>query len=187
MNITVRQITIQDSKIFSACLELLNRTQGRGLFSPQYMDIRTQDPKTYVVGAFQNNELVALAMAQIIDKYDYYLPFDPNIQSKLQDKTVGSFSTLCVLESLQGKGLGQKLSHARLDWLKKKNCDVVIGVSWVSGLAHTSNRVFEKLGFKAIKKVDDFYGPSSLENPFECPGCHKAPCVCSAVLYLLQL
>lgn len=139
------------------------------------------------MAAFDKEQLVSLGIAQIINNYDYYLPFDSEINKKLENKTVGSFSTLCALESYQGKGIGQKISHKRLEWLKSKDCTVVVGVSWVSGLAHTSNRVFEKMGFKAIKEVKNFYRQNSIDKPFICPGCAKPPCTCSAILYMREI
>jgi GNAT superfamily N-acetyltransferase len=136
-----------------------------------------------VVAAFLDAEIVGVGVTQIIDNFEYYRPFDSNIETELSTKRVGSFSTLAINESNQGQGLGQRLSMLRLDWLKDQGCQVVVGVSWVSGLSHTSNRVFEKMGFSAVKKVDHFYKESSIKHPFECPGCFKAPCTCSAILY----
>lgn len=183
----IRQITREDRQLFPAALELLNRTQGRDLFGPQYMDERTNDPRSFAVGAFAETELVGIGVAQLLRDLEYYRPFDPEISSELKSKTVGSFSTLSVHEQFQGRGLGKRLSQRRLEWLMERECDVILGVSWVSGLPHTSNRVFEAIGFKAVKAVSNFYRDSSLKHPFSCPGCRKSPCMCSAVLYRLDL
>lgn len=187
MNLVVRQFTIEDEKYFSDGLELLNRTQGRDLFGPDYLLERTQDLKSGVFAAFDGDTLVGLGVAQLINNYDFYLPFAPNIYEEFKDKNVGSFSTLCTLESYQGKGVGQKISHLRLQWLKEQKCDVIVGVSWVSGKAHTSNRVFEKMGFKAVKKVERFFYQMSIDRPFDCPGCNQKPCTCAAILYKQEL
>lgn len=182
-DLVIRQLTAQDAEYFPEGIELLNRTQGRDLFAKDYLEIRTADPKSYVVAAFQGGQIVSLGIAQIIDNYDFYIPFVPDINEQFKGKTVGSFSTLCTHESLQGKGVGKKLSQKRLEWLTSKNCDVIVGVSWVSGLKHTSDRVFEKMGFTKVKLVERFFEKMSTENPFECPGCYKQPCTCSAILY----
>ncbi len=185
--ITIRQITPDDHQLFPAALELLNRTQGRDLFGPQYMSERTSDPRSFAVGAFAGVELVGVGIAQLITEFEYYEPFDPNISSELKGKAVGSFSTLCVHERFRGQGIGKRLSQRRLEWLRERKCEVILGVSWVSGLPDTSDRVFEIMGFKAVKTVSNFYHDSSLEHPFSCPGCGKSPCVCSAILYRLDL
>jgi GNAT superfamily N-acetyltransferase len=183
-DLVIRPITAMDKAFFADALELLNRTQGRDLFGPGYMDKRTTSPSTYVVGAFLNDILVGLGVAELIDNLDYYRPFQPSICEDLRGKKVGSLATLCVTETLQGKGIGQKITQRRLEWLQGKNCDIILGVSWVSGLSHTSNRVFDKLGFTAVNKVDQFYRQSSLEHPFICPQCGVPPCKCAAILYM---
>jgi GNAT superfamily N-acetyltransferase len=183
----IRQMTINDAPYFQEALELLNRTQGRDLFNPTYMDRRVNDPLSYVVGAFEDDVLIALGVAQILHELEFYLSFDPQIVNDLSDHVVGSFSTLCVSEKYQGKGIGQLISHKRLELLKESGCEVVLGISWVSSMAHTSNRVFEKMGFKAVKKIDDFFYKSSLENPFICPACGEPPCTCPGILYRLNL
>jgi GNAT superfamily N-acetyltransferase len=182
-----RQITPEDSACFNDALELLNRTQGRDLFNSTYMHRRTSDPLSFVVGAFYDELLMAVGVAQVLHEFEFYLPFDSNIVTNLSDKVVGSFSTLCVHESMQGKGVGQKLSQMRLEWLKERDCDVIVGISWVSGLPHTSNRVFEKMGFAQVGQVEQFFFNSSIENPFQCPGCGEPPCTCSATMYRLEL
>lgn len=193
--ILIRQLTIYDHRFFSTGIALLNRTQGQGLYGPKYLESSIENSQSCLVGAFVTTtekgadfeSIVGLGIVKFIESYDYYLPFDPNIVNELKHKKVGSFSTLSVDETYQGIGIGQKLSQMRLVWAKTQKCDVILGVSWVSGLSHTSDRVFEKLGFKAVSKVKDFFKESSIQNPFDCPGCKSAPCNCAAVLYRLDL
>lgn len=186
MDISLRPLTAKDHNFFSAGVELLNRTQGRGLFADDYLTLRTGDPDSYVIAAFHNNEIVGIGVSQIIENLDYYLPFEPNIKTILKDKIIGKFSTLCVREDWQGKGLGQQISHERLKWLKTRKCDVILGVSWISGLKHTSDRVFEKMGFRVVKKVEDFYLVSPFHVSFDCPACSKTPCQCPVALYMWE-
>lgn len=185
-DVTIRPLTLSDQAYFSDAIELLNRTQGRGLFSADYLANHVQDTLSFVVAGFYEFEIVAIGVAQVIQNFDYYLPFDSEIQSKLSGKIVGKFATLCAREDWQGQGLGQRISHQRLNWLKAQNCDVVLGVSWVSGLKHTSDRVFEKTGFKAVKKVEDFYSVSPSHVYFDCPACATVPCRCPVVLYIWE-
>ncbi len=187
MNITLKELLPSDSNFFSDALEILNRTQGRDLFDANYLHKLFGKTENYIVGAFLNKEIIGIGVAQIITDFDFYIQFDNNIKVEMSNKKVASFSTLAITESMQGKGIGQKISKLRLDWVKKNNCTVVLGTSWVSGLKHTSDRVFEKMGFKAIKRVENFFVESSLKKPFDCPGCEKAPCICGAILYRLDL
>jgi GNAT superfamily N-acetyltransferase len=182
-SITSRQLTNQDHDFAQEGLALLNRTQGQGLFGPNYLKSRLNDADSFVVAAFKTKELVGLASVQLMNKFDYYLPFDPNIVRDLENKLVAAFNTSAVIEPLQGKGIGRLLMEKRLEWVRNRNCDVAIGVSWISGLAHTSLRTFEGAGFRAVRTVEDFYRKISLENPFDCPGCRQHPCGCAAILY----
>ena len=120
----IRVLTTADENLFPDALELLNRTQGRDLFAPEYMAKKTSSSNVSVLGAFIEEELVAIAVAEFIDNFDWYLPFDPEI-NKYNGTWAGSFSTLCVKENLQGLGIGQELSHKRLEFLKTDRKSVV--------------------------------------------------------------
>ncbi len=182
-----RQLTSSDKAYFSEAVELLNRTQGRDLFPIDYLDLRTHDENSFVVAAIKNESIISVGVAQLIHDFEFYLPFDSSITTELENKKVGSFSTLCVHEDYQGKGIGQKLSQLRLQWLREKKCEVVLGVSWVSLKAHTSDRVFEKLGFRKVRRVEKFFVQWSLKKPFICPTCGNPPCECAAIMYRLEL
>lgn len=183
-SLEIRQLTLVDSSLFEVALELLNETQGRGLFDQDYVESRVKDANSFVLGAFAQNQLIGIAVAQVIEDFNFYIPFHSTLPSKLAGRRVGSFATLCFDEKYRGRGLGQRMSQMRLNWLDEQGCEVVLGVSWVSGLPHTSDRVFQKMGFQKIKRVENFFYQSSLERPFHCPGCGGPPCSCPAELYL---
>lgn len=176
-----------DSRYFKEGLDLLNRTQGLNLFDEKYLVEKTADASALVVGAYEYGNLLGIGVAQVISDFRYYLPFDSKIVEDLASKKVGSFSTLSVQESHQGTGIGSAISKFRMNWLRDQNCEVVIGVSWVSGNTHTSNHTFEKSGFRKVKRVEDFFHDSSLKDPFICPTCGVPPCRCPAILYRIDL
>jgi GNAT superfamily N-acetyltransferase len=186
-NLLIKELQNQDQQYFKEALDLLNRTQGRDLFEETYLEQKVNHPNAKVFGAFLDSNIIGIGVAEIITDFVFYKPFDSEICNELKTKKVGSFSTLAILETLQGKGIGQKISHARLKWLTDQGCNVILGLSWVSGLAHTSNRVFEKMGFKPVKRIDDFFKEMSIKKPFECPGCMNVPCTCAGIFYRLNL
>lgn len=168
-------------------LQLLNRTQGQGLFTEAYLLERLQRPTSMVVGAFAGEELIGVAAADLISSFEFYFPYDANLPEKLRGHKVGVFTTMSVTEEFQGCGVGQALARARLQWLKGQGCTVILGTSWVSGLPHSSDRVFEKLGFRVVGRVAEFFVEMSLQRPFVCPACGGPPCRCDAILYRLDL
>lgn len=187
MNYPIQQLTLNDQSCFDEALDLLNRTQGVGLFKMDYLTRSIHDPDSYVTAIFDGSKIIAISIAKVINEFDFYEPFVPGISETLSNKIVGSFSTLCVSEEYQGKGLGFKLSLERLRWLKHRNCEVIVGVSWVSGKENNSARLFEKVGFQKVKQLNDFFVEGSFKNPFICPTCGKPPCKCPAILYRLNL
>ena len=158
-----------------------------GLFGSDCLDKFFVPGQGRAVAAFLGSELVAVDRVKLFSSFDYYLPFDPELPVELRVRRVASFDTLSVREDLPGRGVGGRLSQMRLECMRSQGVEVALGVSWVSGKAHTSNRTFEEAGFRAVRRVDHFSARSSLENPFDCPGCHVPPCSCSAVLYRLDL
>ena len=187
MNILIKQLSSKDQQYFPYFLDLFDRTQGRLLFLPNYFDERTKDKNSFVIGAFVDDKPVGISVAQVINDFSYYLPFDPDINKKLSGKIVGSFASASVDPKLQGHGIGKMMASKRLEWLKSMNCDIILGVSWVSGNTHTSDRVFEKSGFKIIARCDDFYVQQSYERKFICARCGAPPCTCGAIFYQLKL
>lgn len=182
--IKIRKINAENSSELKEALAMMNRTQGVGLFNSSYLTNKIESQNAIALGAFDSNELLAVGCAELINDFSYYIPFDENISLKMKNQKVGSLCTLCVREDLQGKGIGQLLSQWRMKWLKEEGCFVVLGVSWASGLMHTSDRVFKKLGFEPVKEVKEFFKASAEKYPFQCPGCRTQPCICSATLYL---
>lgn len=186
----IRTLGPIDEHLLPECLELLERTQGRNVCNLAYLKklISTENGLLLVV---QDDEqhIVAVAGAQILDNtnFQYYLPFGEEIVHTLNSSKVGSFCTMSVHEKLQGQGYGQKLSALRLEWLKTNACDVVVGITWVSGLGHHSGRVFEKLGFRAVNKVENFFVESSIRDNLLCPVCVVAPCYCPGIMYFRTL
>ncbi len=167
----------------TAALDLLNRTQGDGLFDEVYLQRKLSSDDARVLVAWHQDEIISVGCAELLFDFSYYTPFDPTISRRLQPGKTGSLCTLSVAEPWQGKGIGQQMSRARMQWLLSKGCEAILGVSWVSKLPHTSDRVFEKTGFRQVARVSQFYHEQAQKHPFDCPGCQHQPCICDAILY----
>ncbi len=179
----IRRIAAEETAVTDAAWRLLNRAQGDGLFGRDYVARHSDGEQGITVGAWRADVLVGVGCAELLTGLDYYLPFESGITARLAGERVGSLCTLAVEEHCRGQGIGQQLGRARLAWLRERGCTTVLAVSWLSGLAHTSDRVFEKLGFEGGKTVPAFYRADALKHPFDCPGCRQVPCACAARLY----
>jgi GNAT superfamily N-acetyltransferase len=175
------------SSLFTECLALVDRTQGKGIFTLDYFERCASDSDKLLLLALIDGSLVGVAGARVLpqDGFDYYLPFGREvILDLLQHHRVGLMSTASVVEPLQGQGIGQELTRRRIQWMSDAGCTAQIAVSWESGLAHTSDRVFAKLGFKRLSQVKGFYGEDSVQRGWICPVCGPPPCRCSASFYV---
>jgi GNAT superfamily N-acetyltransferase len=170
------------------CLALVERTQGKGIFEPDYFGCCAsgQDDRLLLI-ALLEGKLAGVATARVLPEndFDYYVPFGKEaVEQLFQQHQVGSLETVSVTESLQGQGIGQEFTRHRIQWLSEAGCTAMIGVSWESGLANTSDRVFKKLGFERLSQIKGFYADDSLRRGFICPVCGSPPCRCSASLYV---
>jgi GNAT superfamily N-acetyltransferase len=169
-------------------LALVERTQGKGIFEPDYfVRCASGEGDRLLLIALLEGKLAGVATARVLPEndFDYYVPFGKEaVEHLFQQHRVGSLETASVTESLQGKGIGQELARHRIRWLSEAGCTAMIGVSWESGLANTSDRVFKKLGFKHLSQVKGFYADDSVRRGFICPVCGSPPCRCSASLYV---
>ena len=175
-----------DSKTIDSALNLMNKTQGDGLFKRDYLETKIKSPDAIVYFAFYENKVIAVGCAELINQFNYYESFEKGISKRLEKKKVGSLCTLGVDKQFQGLGIGSLITRMRLDWLKNQNINSILGISWVSGETFTSKDIFEKFHFKKINKIENFFYESSIQNPFYCPGCRVNPCVCSAILFELS-
>ena len=185
--VKIRELFSDSLGTLESALVLMNRTQGEGLFNLQYLNGVIEGKTSVAFGGFIDDGVISVGCAEILSDFDYYLPFEPEISNRLKSHKVGSLCTLCVEERFQGKGIGQKMIKKRLAWLKERECSLVLGVSWLSGLSNTSDRVFIKSGFHKVNQVDRFFEASAIKQPFDCPGCFTQPCKCAAALYELVL
>ena len=189
LKFNVRQLTLLDSGLFTEARELLCRTQGANIFKPGYLEKCSIEKDILLLGAFSEAKLIGIAVARVLgpERTSVYAQFGEKVLNTLQTKRTGMLETASVLECFQGHGVGRKLTQERMVWLESQGCVSVAGISWVSGLAHTSERVYLKLGFECIAESTEFYPAISLKFDFSCPVCGPPPCKCLAKFYLKRL
>lgn len=178
-----------NDELLRSCLRIQEETQGVNVTSYEYLKDLVVSEHGLLLLAFDGEKLVGGAGAKVVTgNFGYYDAFQPGLEVELLSSKVGSLSIMGISPEYQGKGIGQRMLEQRMTWLTDvKGCEILVGISWVSGLGHTSNRVFEKKGFKAIGQIDDFFKASSVEQNLICPVCGDPPCLCPGILYLKRL
>jgi GNAT superfamily N-acetyltransferase len=168
---------------FELASRVLDDALGQGSFSPSKVEKLARDPDHHLLGARLQGELVAVASACLVSEsgHAFYQRFGSGAQA-LTGRRVGSLHASAVLPALRGKGVGSALMRARLALLQQRGCDYVVGISWLSGLAHTSEPVFVKHGFTCLGHSGELFTMLSSEQGFGCPVCGH-PYRCSAALY----
>lgn len=174
------------SPLFPACHALVDRTQGKGVFAADYFAECISNPDQLLLLALLEGELIGVATALRLPPGGsaYYAPFGKEAVDLFHRHRVGSMECASVQESWQGRGIGSELGRRRVAWLEATGCDAIIGIAWESGLPHTSDRVFLRLGFERISGVENFYVGISQQRGFICPICGPPPCRCAASLYV---
>ena len=172
--------------LFPACHALVNRTQGENLVTVDYFAQAISNAERLLVLALLKGELIGVATARQLpsDGFAYYAPFGKEAVELFQRHRVGSMDCASVQEPWQGQGIGCELGRRRVAWLESIGCDAIVGISWESGLPHTSDRVFLRLGFERLARVSDFYVGISIQREMICPVCGPPPCHCAASLFV---
>jgi GNAT superfamily N-acetyltransferase len=155
----------------SAVAELFNATLGSGFWS---LDAGSYD---YCQLAEVEGVLCGAAAAALIDRLDEA----PDLRGP-----VGLIRLVAVKEAARHKGVATRLVETLGGLCLAAGASSLASFAWVrgdSGVCALSG-VLANLGFERLRRLDSFYADES-DNP--CPGCRRAPCVCSADLYVRSL
>jgi ribosomal protein S18 acetylase RimI-like enzyme len=168
-------------------MDLLDNTQGKAIFSADYLIEIIEDAASLMLGAMRGTQLVGASWARKLTEFEYYAPFGVEATASLCGKTVGSLESSSVLASFQRQGIGRAMLAERMAWLVRNGCELAVAVSWVSGQRNSSKSLFEGAGFNARAQAADFYLADSQEYGFLCPSCDADGCRCSAILFTRSL
>jgi GNAT superfamily N-acetyltransferase len=118
--------------------------------------------------------LIGAAAAALIDRLDEA----PSLRGP-----VGLIRLVAVHETARRKGVATRLVESLSRFCLDAGASSLASFAWVrgdSGICPLSGAL-TSLGFERLRRLDSFYADES-ETP--CPACHRAPCVCSADLYV---
>jgi GNAT superfamily N-acetyltransferase len=169
---------------FELANALVAEALGAGWYTVQKLEAMAAAPNARLFGA-RDEASTLLGVANAIrlgaEDHAFYRVFG-GAADVLEGKQVGSLSLSAVVPEMRGRGLGSALMRARLDWLREQGCNYAVGISWKSGLAHTSQTVFDRHDFTVLATSDSFFEAESQKYGHGCPVC-GSPCRCRALFY----
>lgn len=135
---------------------------------------------------------VALLNEKIVGVCTWYLKTDPDISkyevfgdkaiSFMKDQSTAWVLNLAINPEYRKMGLGKKLSFSQAAWLKEKNCNIVVGSSWVSGSNDNSQHLYLKGGFVKLGESREFLR-AQMQNGAVCSVCKTSDCNCNSILF----
>ena len=185
---TMQQVTIvevdkPDGRFTSNAVELLDATQGKGVFSVDDLERIITNRNAIMLAARIETELVSVSWARkLSEDFAYYAPFGEEATTLLADHEVGSLESSSVTPARQRQGIGGRMLRRRVSWLAEAGCSLAVAVSWRNGQVNTSESLFEAAGFTAHGQAENFYLETSRARGYVCPYCDDG-CRCGAVFF----
>ncbi|MCL6562575.1 MAG: GNAT family N-acetyltransferase [Firmicutes bacterium] len=131
-----------------------------------------------------SRRLVGVALAEQAD----WPPDDPQGRlvrqhlPGLTTGTVGLLKAIAVEPAWQECGIGSRLARTALSWLDQHPWSHQVALAWRKPEGCPAGPLLERLGFRAIAVLPEFWRDDSLRRGYICPVC-GSPCRCAAVLY----
>ncbi len=100
---------------------------------------------------------------------------------------IGVIKTVAVDGAYQGKSVGTSLCQDSIEEFLKRNVRTICTVAWKSIQGTNLKGVLKNLKFDELVELKEYWKEDSVKNGFDCPVCGKPPCVCSAVIYGLNI
>lgn len=183
----INDIKASDNQLLKQASEIYDISLGQNYIPSEDLSKYASDPKRFIlIGAIINQTLLGVMLAYPLDKktaeeYTHALQ-QHNIPTTLPENAVGLIKSLAVRPEYRHRGIGTKLTIESIVRLKEMSCDFFLAVSWVSNKPDSSQKMFEKLGFKNILSVPDYWTQDSIKEGYQCPNCGN-PCHCTANFY----
>ena len=128
----------------------------------------TQDQYNVVVAKINEKVIgVSTWCLKLENDFSKYESFGAQALEFLKAHKLAWAVNLAVYPEYRRNKVGQQLSFAQLQWLKKQNCSAVVGSSWVNGTEDHSQHLYLKAGFNKLGDSKEFLRLRSEEHTSE--------------------
>lgn len=136
-------------------------------------------------------KIIGFAKGEILEKAQFkksLLKTNATIEDKLDGLgSVGFAETICVKEEYRGKHIAHKLADELIHSFREiNNIDAICTTVWKTKEGANAKNLVERIGFKYVTEIEEYWYNDSLALNYKCPKCGKPPCKCSMVFYKLS-
>jgi len=134
------------------------------------------------IGALDQGRLIGFVLFYSIDiktvlSFDVTVLFQPSM-------LVVYLKSVIVLPEYRRQKVATKLISAIEVMGEKQGITHYYAEAWSTLAGLTSGQLFENLGYRIVKQIDNFWYEESLNQGYCCSECGKAPCHCKAVIFV---
>lgn len=184
--ITISEIKRMNSEQFTEALALLENTFGTEYILEEDLKFFLRAPGFNKI-AIQDNKVIGIILYRIMQEENFEEIFTFNKILKkngvedfnINEEDSACVDTFAVHADYRGNGIGKLLLKIAMQDLEQYNLDNIITIAWKHRGPITSDRLFNKAGFKSLAEIKGFWTVESIEKNYECPVC-GTPCVCTA-------
>lgn len=187
---TINVINPSDINSLNQAKKIYDIGLGKNYITSKDLLNYSNHPEKYILLGSCNSdgELLGVMLACRLDENErekYNLTLQQNsIDIMLPAYTIGLIKSVVVKREYRQKGIGTELTKEAIERLKDMSCELILAVAWASGKPDSSPKMFEKLSFKNILGLEEYWRKDSLKEGYSCPNCGKPPCRCKALFYL---
>lgn len=187
---SIRSLLLSDTDLIEQASAIYDESLGQKYIPVQDLVRYISKPEQYVVlGSISQDKLLGALIGSVLGD-DESSGYDSVLQIhesgiRLADHRVGLVKSVAVEKRFRHCGIGTHLTEEAMRQLKKLGCGAFFAVSWVSNKPDSSQGMFEKLNYRKLIRLKNYWTQDSIEQGYDCPNC-GSPCFCSAIYYFLQ-
>ncbi len=102
-------------------------------------------------------------------------------------RSLGVIKSIAVDDESKGQGIGTLLIEETMHTFKKRGIHTAFTVAWKSRLGTNLHGVLSQLNFEQLIELPNYWKEDSIKENFTCPVCGNPPCLCSAVIYGMNI
>lgn len=156
---------------------------GNEAFGEGYLDsLVLKRDSVQCFGALDGDQLIGFTFFYFVDNHSI-LTFDVNVLSQSSNQVI-FLKSVIVKPEYRRRGVASMMI-SQIEVMGELNgVTHYYADAWLTINGLTSGQLFKKLGYQIIKQIDQFWYADSLLKGYSCSECGKAPCLCSAVIFV---